>query len=156
MKKLLIVLMSTMFCLTIFAGCNKNNEDNNINNGGTNVNNEQTEIETISTLEGIWESEEDKNGFYERLVVEGNSIKFYYRLGPNMPENGTLWWAGIYSPINGPVSDGSWTFPNDDECLETRPDTHDRTFKYSNGELSCDMINSFGDFTTIYLTKVAE
>lgn len=107
----------------------------------------------ITTLEGVWESKHGREGEHEKIVVEGISIKCYIHEGARFDYE--LRWAGIYIPFTEPISEGEWTFENDNSCEEDRPDISSKTFKYVNGELSCNMQNSLGIFKDITFTKVS-
>lgn len=161
MKKIFLNFILTV-CLILavvgVGGCSSCSSGNNSENGG------QTEVDKIATLEGTWKSEEDKYGGYEKVVVEGNSIRCYINGGMNHSD--VLYWAGVYIPLTEPVSEGEWTFNDDKEYYEhhineledggynSNPDP--KTFYYKDKKLSCNMKTSIGDYEIIYFTKVSD
>ena len=150
MKKIFssLILVICLVIATIWiGGCSSCSSGNNSENGG------QTEVNKITTLEGVWESKHGREGEHEKIVVEGISIKCYIHEGARFDYE--LRWAGIYIPFTEPISEGEWTFENDNSCEEDRPDISSKTFKYVNGELSCNMQNSLGIFKDITFTKVS-
>lgn len=160
MKKIFVSLVIALcFTFTVASGCNSSN----FNTSGT-ENGGQIEMQVITTLEGVWLSEVGKNGEHEKIIVEGSSIRYYIYEGLN--HDYELMWAGIYVPFIEPVSDCEWIFTEDIEYYEQHygeewkhgiPGTpYPRTFKYSDGKLSCFMIDSRGYSRTIYFTKVEE
>lgn len=126
----------------------KNTTENNSENGG------QTEVEKITTLEGTWKSEEGRVGEYSIICITDSTIRVYINQGVEYKDE--LSWAGIYIPFTEPVSEGEWTFENDNSCEEAREDNDSRTFTYSNEQLSCYMRDPHGHLQTIYFTKVSD
>lgn len=151
MKKIFSSLI-LVICLVIatigIGGCSSCSSGNNSENGG------QTEVNKITTLEGVWESKHGREGEHEKIVVEGTTIKAYIHEGIN--HDYVLRWAGIYVPFTEPISEGEWTYENDTACDEERPEISEKIFKYSNGKLSCNMEDALGYFRDIYFTKVSE
>lgn len=150
MKKILAslaIIFSLTFTIIGIGGCISCKPSNEENGG-------QPEVETITTLEGVWESEHGRTGEHEKVFVEGASIKCYINRGAN--HNDELRWAGIYIPFKGSISEGQWTFENDELCDEERPDYSSKLFQYSNEKLSCYMDRALGGFETIYFTKVPD
>lgn len=145
MKKILSsLLISLCFCLTIVGvGCSSCSNNRNEEGG-------QTQVEPITTLEGVWESRYDGKDAGEMIIVENTTIRCYKRIGRDRK----LDWAGIYIPFSDPISEGSWTFENDESCMEDRGDYRPRKFTYSNGKLSCYMWDLTGNHRDIYFTKV--
>lgn len=163
MKKILASL-AIVLCITLTmmgggcGGCSSDLKDKE--NGG------QTQVETITTLEGIWESEHGRGGEHEKIVVEGTSIRCYTHEGINYSYK--LEWAGVYIPFTEPITEGKWVFVEDIEYykqheeewganghgIPTTPNT--RIFNYSNKKLSCNMSSALGGFYVITFTKVSD
>lgn len=155
MKKIFASL-AIVLCITLTmmgggcGGCSSDLKDNE--NGG------QTQVETITTLEGVWESEHGKTGEHEKIIIKDSSIKCYINEGFNSTDE--LEWAGIYIPFTDPVSEGTWNFREDpfgypiEAGVPDNPGT--RTFNYSNEKLSCNMRDANGKFRDIYFTKVSD
>ena len=152
MKKILASLAIT-FCLVLTmmgGGCSSCSPVDDDGNGG-----EQT-VNTITTLEGVWESEKNKYGGFEKVIIENKSIKLYRNEGLNFTDE--LQWVGIYVPFLDPVSEGEWTFVENPDGYPIEhgrplePDT--KTFRYADGKLSCEMFDAIGAFRNVYFTKV--
>jgi len=154
MKKILATL-SIIFCLafaiTGLGGCSGCSPTDETGNGEKTVN-------TITTLEGVWESEYGKTGEHEKIIIDGSSIKCYINKGLNNKD--ALEWVGIYIPFNDPVSEGTWIFNEDplgypvEQGIPDNPGT--REFNYSNEKLSCRMDDALGNFRDITFTKVSD
>ena len=156
MKKILASLV-LVFCFAFTmmgvggcSGCSSNNDETH--NGG------QSEVKTITTLEGIWESEHDRGGEHEKIIVVNGSIRIYINQGINHEDE--LSWVGIYIPFSEPISNGEWTFEYDNLWSENKGENSiengSKTFKYLDGKLSCKMIDWMGRDQTIYFTKVSD
>lgn len=155
MKKILATL-SIIFCLAFammgMGGCSSCSPSDldGTGNGG------QTEVDKITTLEGVWESEYSRGGEHEKVIVEGNTIRCYFTKGSNYEDE--LTWAGIYIPLSEPVSEGEWTFQEDLSCDEPGYGYSNtpKTFSYKDGKLSCGMDTWMGYYETVSLTKVSD
>lgn len=163
MKKIFSSLI-LVICLVIatigIGGCSSCSSGNNSENGG------QTEVNKITTLEGVWESKHGREGEHEKIVVEGTSIRCYTHEGINYSYK--LEWAGVYIPFTEPITEGKWVFVEDIEYykqheeewganghgIPTTPNT--RIFNYSNKKLSCNMSSALGGFYDITFTKVSD
>jgi len=132
------------------GGCSSDLKDKE--NGG------QTQVETITTLEGVWESEKDRGGEHEKIIIENSSIRVYINQGVNHKDE--LSWVGIYVPFTEPISEGEWTFEYDTVWCENNSENSiengSKTFKYADGKLSCQMINWMGRDDTVTFTKVSD
>lgn len=164
MKKILANL-SIIFCLAFtimgVGGCSSCSPSNETGKG------EQAEVETITTLEGIWESERDLYGIHEKIVVDDISIRCYV-YDERCNGNYRLIWAGIYVPFAEPINEGTWTFNEDVEYykqheeewganghgIPVTPNT--KIFNYSNEKLSCNMESAYGEFRDVYFKKVSD
>lgn len=156
MKKIfasLSIVLCLIFAMVGMGGCSSHSPSDldETENGG------QIEVEKITTLEGVWESEYRYANAHEKVIVEGSSIRCYAIRSFNSDVR--LCWAGIYVPFNEAVSEGSWTFESVTEWpidwkegspIEYAP----KTFYYSNGKLSCRTIDSDGDYRMVTHSRV--
>lgn len=154
MKKILVslaIIFSLTFTIVGISGCTSCNPSNEENGG-------QTEVETITTLEGIWESEHGRSGEHEKIVVEGTSIKCYRNQGVGFTDE--LVWAGVYIPFSKPTSEDEWIFDEDPLGYPVEQGTPlnptPKTFNYKDGKLSCYMMDGLGTSRTIHFTKVSD
>ena len=152
------VALCLAFTITV-GGCKNRNMD-----PGQDWNGGETQVETITTLEGNWLSEKNKVGGYEKIIVETASIRCYTKYDANARY--VLEWAGVYMPFEGPISEGEWTFDDDKEYYLQHyqemdgngfaADPDPKTFYYSNGKLSCKMRSADGVHGIIYFTRIEE
>jgi len=112
-------------------------------------------VDEITTLEGIWKSEEGRGGEHEKIIVEGSSIRCYVNRGINCEDE--LRWAGIYIPFTEPISEGTWTFNYDASWTEDAQEGNiSKTFIYSNKKLSCNMMDWMSNYRNIEFTKISD